>query len=207
MNRYITEFIGTFFLVFTVLLMITQHTMPLVTPLAIGLVLSVMVYSGSYLSGAHYNPVVSFSAYLIGKLSLRDLGPYILFQFMGGALAVLLLFSVRSDLFVEPLLLNIREVMIAEFLFTFALVYVIFNTAYNDATKGNSYYGFAIGSTVAAGIYAVGDISKGVFNPITLLPLVVMGAIPYSQMLYYIAIQMLAGVLAAIIFKMQTRSE
>jgi glycerol uptake facilitator-like aquaporin len=54
---------------------------------------------------------------------------------------------------------------LAEFLFTFALVYVVLNVATADATQGNSYFGLAIGFTVLAGAFAVGQVSGAAFNP------------------------------------------
>ena len=49
--------------------------------------------------------------------------------------------------------------LVAEFIFTFALVLVVLNTATADETSGNSYFGLAIGFTVMVGAFAVGDIS------------------------------------------------
>ena len=53
----------------------------------------------------------------------------------------------------------------SEIFFAFAVVLVVLNVAMNDATAGNSFYGAAIGFVVMAGIFAVGDVSGGVFNP------------------------------------------
>jgi len=55
--------------------------------------------------------------------------------------------------------------LLCEFLFTFALVWVVLNVATTPGTAGNSYYGSAIGFTVMLGAYAVGNISGGAFNP------------------------------------------
>lgn len=66
MNKYLTEFIGTFFLVFTIGLAVLSET-PM-APLAIGASLMVMVYMGGHVSGGHYNPAVSLAVLLRGKL-------------------------------------------------------------------------------------------------------------------------------------------
>jgi aquaporin Z len=60
---------------------------------------------------------------------------------------------------------NIPAALLAEFLFTFALAYVVLNTATTKGTTGNSFYGLAIGMTVMTGAFAVGGISGGAFNP------------------------------------------
>ena len=78
MNKYLTEFIGTFFLVLTIGLSVLGGT-PM-APLAIGAVLMVMVYMGGHVSGAHYNPAVSLAVLLRGKLEARDVVPYVLMQ-------------------------------------------------------------------------------------------------------------------------------
>ena len=72
MNKYIIEFIGTFFLVF--LIGLTSN------PIAIGLGLAVLVYMGAHISGAHYNPAVSLAMLINKKLSLKELGFYVFYQ-------------------------------------------------------------------------------------------------------------------------------
>ena len=79
MKNYITEFIGTFFLVLTIGL--TGD------PLAIGVMLMVMVYMGGHISGAHYNPAVSIAMILRGLLTTKEAINYILSQLAGAFLA------------------------------------------------------------------------------------------------------------------------
>ena len=64
MSRYVTEFVGTFFLVLTIGLTVMNGT-PM-APIAIGSVLMVMVYMGGHISGAHYNPAVSVAILIRG---------------------------------------------------------------------------------------------------------------------------------------------
>ena len=68
MIRYATEFIGTFFLVLTVGLVVLSEA-PL-GAVAIGSVLMVMVYMGGHVSGGHYNPAVSLAAGFSGARPL-----------------------------------------------------------------------------------------------------------------------------------------
>ena len=70
------------------------------------------------------------------------------------------------------------NVFIAEFLFTFALGYVVLNTATAKGTDSNSFYGLAIGFTVVTGAFTVGGISGGAFNPAVVAGLIVMGINP-----------------------------
>jgi aquaporin Z len=67
MRKYVTEFIGTFGLVFTVGCAVVGKAA--LAPLAIGAALMVFVYAGGHISGGHYNPAVSLAAYLRGRLS------------------------------------------------------------------------------------------------------------------------------------------
>src|SRR5438046_7378246 len=84
MRNYLTEFIGTFFLVLTVGLTVVGGT-PL-APLAIGASLMIMVYMGGHVSGGHYNPAVSLAVLLRGRLEASEFVAYVLSQ-LAGALA------------------------------------------------------------------------------------------------------------------------
>ncbi len=95
MRAYVTEFIGTFFLVLTIALTVTNGT-PL-APLAIGCSLMIMVYMGGHISGAHYNPAVSLAVALRGKLSWGNFIPYIIAQGCGGVAAALVALAVTQN--------------------------------------------------------------------------------------------------------------
>ena len=82
MKKYIVEFIGTFFLVFTVGLAVRQNA-PL-APIAIGSVLMVMIFAGGHISGGHFNPAVTLAAFLRGRCERKDVLPYWLAQFLAG---------------------------------------------------------------------------------------------------------------------------
>jgi len=92
--------------------------------------------------------------------------------------------------------------LLAEFLFTFALVYVVLNSATAEGTAGNSFYGLAIGMTVMVGAFAVGDISGGAFNPAVALGITVMGISTWNNIWMYLVADLLGGAVAAVIFKM-----
>ena len=71
MNKYIAEFIGTFFLVLTIGCTGIGAGAGVIAPLAIGAALMVMVYAGGHISGAHYNPAVTVGVFIRGKVSRR----------------------------------------------------------------------------------------------------------------------------------------
>ena len=165
MAKYVTEFVGAFFLVLTIGLTVVQNV-PL-APLAIGAALMVMVYMGGHVSGAHYNPAVSAALALAGKLERRELPPYVASQVAGAVAAAFAVRALAGDyLVVAPGAgASVGAALLAEALFAFALVLVVLNVATDARTEGNSFYGLAIGLTVMAGAFAVGGISGGVFNP------------------------------------------
>ena len=90
---------------------------------------------------------------------------------------------------------------VAEFLYTFALVYVILNVATAKANAGNSFYGLAIGMTVMAGAFAVGPISGAAFNPAVAIGVAIMGLSPWPVFWIYLAANFLGGAAAAVVFK------
>ncbi len=207
MSRYVTEFVGTFFLVLTIGLTVMNGT-PL-APLAIGSVLMVMVYMGGHISGAHYNPAVSVAILIRGKMEARDLVPYVLAQLSGAILASLTVMFIVGDTFAPAPApeAGLVVVLLCEALFTFALSLVILNVATDDATAGNSYYGLAIGFTVMVGALAVGATSGGVFNPAVgtgpILVDVVAGDGIFDHLWIYWAGPVLGGIAAAGAFDLQ----
>jgi aquaporin Z len=80
MQKYLAEFIGTFFLVLTVGCTGIAAGAGVIPPLAIGSVLMVMIYAGGSISGAHYNPAVTLGVFLRGRCSGMDVVPYIAAQ-------------------------------------------------------------------------------------------------------------------------------
>src|SRR5262249_14451908 len=137
-------------------------------PLAIGAALMVFVYAGGHISGAHYNPAVSLAVYLRGRLSAGDLWPYWVAQLAGAAVAALAAkFVVNPPIEVKLDLTGrvIGTALVAEFIFTFALAYVVLNVATSKDHPDNSFYGLAIGFTVFVGAASVGSVSGGAFNP------------------------------------------
>ena len=201
--RYAVEAIGTFFLVFTVGAAVVSGNA--LAPVAIGAVLMVMVYAGGHLSGGHYNPAVTLAVLVRGRIQLRDAAAYWLVQLGAGLLAALVVREILDpvQLASHAMTLSGHAVVaafVAEMLFTFALCYVVLNVATSKSHPDNSFYGLAIGFTVAAGAIAVGAISGGAFNPAVTLGAAAMGIFAWPTIWVYIVAQMLAGLAAGITF-------
>ena len=202
MRRYVTEFIGTFGLVFTVGATIMTGS-PL-APLAIGAALMVFVYAGGHISGGHYNPAVSLAVYLRGRLSRADLGPYWVAQVAGAVVAAAAAKFVVNPPPFSALYLSGRAIgaaLVAEFIFTFALAYVVLNVATSKDSPGNSFYGLAIGFTIFVGVAAVGKISGGAFNPAVAFGASVMGLLSWSNIWIYLLADFAGGAAAALTFR------
>lgn len=206
MAKYLTEFIGTFFLVLVITFAVFTEQ-PLAA-LAIGSTLMVMVYMGGHISGAHYNPAVSLAAMLRGALPQSELLPYWIAQLLGGIVAALLGNAmIAGSVPIAPGVgVNLFSAVLVEFLFTFALALTVLNVATAKGTAANSFYGIAIGFVVVAGAIAGGGISGGAFNPAVGIGLSV-GALVAGTgggwWWLYIIVPLLGGALAALVFKAQ----
>lgn len=210
MAIFLTEFVGTFFLVLTIGLSVLGGS-PL-APLAIGAMLMVMVYMGGHVSGAHYNPAVTLGVALAGKIEFAKILPYWLSQFAGALAAAAVVRAILGQTFApapgagaSPL-----GAYLVEVLFTFALTLVVLNVAASASTKGNPFYGLAIGFTVMAAAFAGGGISGGAFNPaVGVGPTVVhalAGGGGYGHLPLYLIGPLLGGALAAAMFRFQEGS-
>ncbi len=162
--KLLTEFAGTF--VFLSVIALSGRAGSL-APLAIGFALAAMVYMGGHISGAHYNPAVSFGLYLRGVIPATTMGLYWVSQLAAAGLAFGLAFLIggRSSGIHPGAGVYWYSALAAEILLTTALMLLVLNVAATKETAGNSYYGLAIGFTVAAGAFTVGPISGAAFNP------------------------------------------
>jgi aquaporin Z len=200
MNKYITEFIGTFFLVLTVGCTVIPGKAGVIAPLAIGAALMVMVYAGGHVSGAHYNPAVTLAVWIRGRCETRDVAPYMIAQAAAGVVASLVAgFLVGTG---KPMTITHNPAaLLAEFLFTFALAYVVLNTATAKGTAGNSFYGLAIGMTVMTGAFAVGGISGGAFNPAVAVGIGFMHLVRIPDLWIHLLAEFAGGAVAGGVFK------
>lgn len=208
-KKYLAEFIGTFFLVFTVGSTALFGANGVIPPIAIGFVLMVMVYAAGHISGGHYNPAVSLAAAARGALPWSQWLPYSVAQIVGGVAAAFVVnFLVAPEIYSNAADFSIPALVIGEFLFTFALCYVVLLTATSRAVTGNSYYGLAIGSTVLVGAFAVGgSICLGAFNPAVAISLGIMHAAFWKIAAVTVLVNLIAALCAAVTFKAVTYNE
>src|SRR6266403_2977382 len=104
MNKYIAEFIGTFFLVLTIGCTGIGAGAGVIAPLAIGAALMVMVFAGGHISGAHYNPAVTVGVFIRGKVNGADVVPYMVAQLAGAAVAAMVVTKfLRAGVPVTPI--------------------------------------------------------------------------------------------------------
>ncbi|MEN3308691.1 MAG: aquaporin [Micromonosporaceae bacterium] len=208
MRKYLTEFIGTFVLVLTICGAVASGS-PL-APLAIGGALAAAIYAGGHISGAHYNPAVTLAVLLRGKLPVREALPYVVAQLAGGlagAGAARLIVGAHSG---PPLHLSggkLGSALLAEFVVTFVLAYVVLNVATSKDHPNNSFYGLAIGFTVMAGAVAVGGISGGVFNPAVAVAVSATGLVSWSMIWVYLLANLAGGAVAAFTFRLLNPAE
>jgi len=200
MNKYLTEFIGTFFLVLTIGCTVIPGSQGVIAPLAIGASLMVMVFAGGHVSGGHYNPAVTLAIWIRGRCPTKDVVPYMIAQVVGAAVAAIVFgFLVGSG---KPMRIgNVPGALVAEFLYTFALAYVVLNTATAKGTVNNSFYGLAIGLTVMTGAFAVGAISGGAFNPAVAVGICFMKLVAFSDLWIYLVACFGGAAVASMTFK------
>jgi aquaporin Z len=136
-------------------------------------------------------------------VNAADVVPYWIAQLAGSTIAALVVIKfLRAGVAVTAITPHVGPALLAEFLFTFALVYVVLNAATAEGTSGNSFYGLAIGMTVMTGAFAVGDISGGAFNPAVALGICILGISSWANIWIYLVANFAAAVVAAVIFQM-----
>lgn len=202
MNKYIAEFIGTFFLVLTIGCTVIPAAPAVIAPLAIGAALMVMVYATAHISGAHLNPAITLAIFVRGRCEAKDIIPYWLAQFLAAVAAALITVFILGKSGVPTDIKNVPAAFVAEFLFTFALAFVVLNVATSKDTANNSFYGLAIGMTVMVGAFAVGAISSGAFNPAVALGLTVMKLLRFADIWIHVVADLAGAVLAAFTFRL-----
>lgn len=202
-KKYLVEFIGTFFLIFTIGASV-MNSAKLIPSVAIGTVLMVLVYSGYKISGGHFNPAVSLAALIRGVLSFKDLFFYWIAQLLGATAAAYTVVGIsHGRTLIAELDYGVWPMVISELLLTFLLCYVVLLTATSKDTEHNSYFGLAIGGTLLVAVMIAGGIySYGAFNPAAALGLGILGSAKWLLLLYTVIANFLGAILAALVYKM-----
>ena len=181
MKKCIVEFIGTFFLVFTV---------------------------GATVIAPGAGALAPLSVWLRGKCDTRDVVPYWIAQIAGAFVAYWIVHKIKMPGSAQPLAMaGWKPAFVAEFLFTFALCWVVLNTATSKGTAGNSFYGLAIGMTVMTGAFAVGAVSGGAFNPAVATGITLMGLSAWGNYWVLLAGEVAGAIAAATAYKVVNGSD
>jgi aquaporin Z len=183
-NKYISEFLGTFALVFigTGAIVVNDFSGGVVTHVGIasafGLVVMAMIYAIGDVSGAHLNPAVTFGFWLSTRLPFREVLPYILSQTTGGLLASGLLrigFPEHETLGATLPAIAAPKAFMFEVILTFLLMFVIIHVAVGAKEKGLM-AGAAVGATVGLAALSAGPVTGASMNPArSLAPALVSG--------------------------------
>ncbi len=153
-----------------------------------------------HISGGHFNPAVTLAVWIRGKAATSEVLPYWGAQVIGAVIAALTVGYLSGAAPLNPASPAVGPALLAEFLFTFALCFVVLNVATAKGTEGNSNYGLAIGFTVMVGAFAVGGISGGAFNPAVAVGITMMGLSPTGAFWIFIVANLAGGAAAAYLF-------
>ncbi len=209
MNKYIIEFIGTYFLMLAICMSVIGG-LGSFAPIAIGMTLIGVIYMGGHISSAHYNPAVTLAFILCKKMYKSDVLGYLVAQFSAAFLATITASFLLKDhssvieISMLDLSLNIFPALLAEFLGTFILCLVILNVAIAKGTAGNSFYGIAIGFTVIGIAYAFGGISGGAFNPAVAVGISMAEMVRWNDIWIFVVANFAGGAVAAFVFQLTT---
>lgn len=200
MKKQLMEFLGTFFFISTIAM--TSN------PIAIGLMLMAWLYIGGYISGGHFNPMVSLAVAIRGNLNWKDFPSYVIAQIAGGFLAYAMTYFIYGKISVPApgSQVTLLQAFIVEILLAFVLALVVLVTATSDKFKNSQIFGFAIGLTIPALAAIGGPISGGLFNPAialgsSLFALTKGLPIAWPALLMYVIGALIGGYLAAQAFK------
>ena len=199
-RKIVVEGIGTFFFMLTIGQVVLPPDSGALGPIGIGAVLMAMIYAGGHISGGHYNPAVTLGVWLRKRCDTKDLPGYWVAQFGGAVVAAFAVGYLKKTFADGGGTLEIPPSLLAEFLFTFALVYVVLNVATAKGTAGNSFYGLAIGFTVMTGAFAVGAVSGGAFNPAVAVGITAMGLSKLANIWVLLVADFLGGLAAGLLF-------
>jgi len=213
---YLVELIGTFFLTLTIGFNVVLNDP--IAALPIGGVLMVLVFYGGHISGAHYNPAVTFGAKLTFRdhIGWRKSALYVVIQYIGSFLAALTYWGITNKTFTfrPGAGYDNWQALVVELIYTFLLVSVMINTATTKSQAGNSFFGLAIGFAVLVGAFTIGPISGATMNPAvatgaTLVDFIhYNGSVDHIKHLWVYWVGPFAGaVLAALIFRITNAPE
>lgn len=210
MKKYISEFLGTFALIFcgTGAMTINEVTGGSVTHVGIaitwGLIVMAMIYAFGEISGAHFNPAVTISFAFAKRFSWKEVPAYILAQLLGAILASTMLFvlfpeseylGMTVSSFNEP-----WRAFVLELLLTYFLMLTIINVSTGSKEVGVM-AGIAIGGVVGLEAMFAGPMTNASMNPVrSIAPAIISGH--YENLWLYILAPIIGALLAVISCKL-----
>jgi len=206
MQKAVSEFVGTYFLVLTVFLNVTGASPA--GGLSIAASLMCMIYALGSVSGANFNPAVTLALLITGKGGMTmSLAPmYMVMQVLGGfAAGATSILITGTKLTLLPPNFGYTPALIGETFYTFVLCFVVLNVACTTMPEklmgggpAAQIYGWAIGFCIMVGAGASGNVSGAALNPAVALPIDVMGKGGMKMhSLGYTGVEFLGAALAA----------
>lgn len=205
-QQFIAEFIGTFFLVFfgcgsVILSELDPNFSSSLIPFVFGGTVTIMIYTLGHISGAHFNPAVSFAFFTLGKISIRKFLSFSCAQTLGALLASvfhLLIFGADHS-FGMTTMNNLGAGTGMEFILSFLLMLVITSVA-TDSRAVGEIAGISIGLTVALCASIGGPLSGASMNPArSLAPAILSGEL--NQLYLYLIFPFLGTFLGSFIYR------
>lgn len=217
-QKLVSEFLGTFILVFTVGMNVLGGSPAAAFSIAASLMC--MIYALGSVSGAHFNPAVTVAILCSRrrKISPVNAAAYVATQLVAGIVAAFAYASCHHGR-TFPLSPNFKggygwgDAAAAEIVFTFVLCYVVLTVATTDPvkTKGQKdMFGWIIGACVTVGGGAIGAVSGGSLNPAVSWGIAsanIMNAGTFVNCLAYTLFELIGGALAAGIFHVTHATE
>jgi aquaporin NIP len=173
MKKYISEFIGTFSMIFcgTGAMTVNEVTGGEVTHVGIaitwGLIVMAMIYAFGETSGAHFNPAVTVAFAFAKKFAWTEVPKYITAQILGAFAASLVLwflFPASETLGATIPTVDVWRAFVLELLLTFFLMVVIINVSTGSKEMG-IIAGIAVGGVVLLEAMFAGPITNASMNP------------------------------------------
>lgn len=196
MNKYLAEFCGTFFWMLTIGCVSIGAGAGSIPAIGIGIVVAVAVVLLTGVSGAHFNPAVTVALWRSGNLSVKELAPYIIFQFLGAGAGSAAVKVIKGGMGVGALQNRITPILLTEFMFTLLLCYAMIYLQHQRERTMALGNGLVIGGIVMGGVFTAGSVSGAAFNPATTVGSSVLGLLSFKNLWIYLLAQVIAGFLA-----------
>lgn len=216
-SPFVAELIGTLILVFSICIVVTSadngNTSIKDISLVHFLVLGGLINSLGPVSGAHFNPAVTFQFIVFKQIPIGIGVFYIILQLIGSMLGALLAFLMLPATWIETTKLksrmatnainsdfNIIQGLVGEILVTFVLVLSIWGVAVQKQSN-NVFASWCIAGVVATGVLLLGPITGNSLNPARSFgPALVFGSFDNEHWVFWIG-PIVGGLLAGLLYK------